>query len=47
MFIIRKLLVKEQNRLQQKSNILNIERLAEANQFAFVNIKLVNVAVPV
>ena len=47
MFLIRKMLVKEQNWASIKSNILNIERLVEADQFVFVNIKSVNVAVPV
>ena len=45
--MIRKMLVKEQNWPYIKSNIFNAERLAEVNQFVFVNITSVNVAVPV
>ena len=41
------MLVKKQNWAWIKSNILNRERLADVNQFLFVNIKSVNVAAPV
>ena len=36
MFIIRKLLVKEQNWPLKKNNILKIERLSEVNHFVYM-----------
>ena len=44
-FIIRNMLLKKQNWLWKKINILEVQGLVDVNQFVYVNIISVNVVI--